>query len=138
MRNASDKPEFLEAMSQDTDRFYAPGSAGDMYLRDMLDDLFSTGACYDRNVTDILSALFYNDKRVYDRFFREGVAYFQHGNEYWQETDANGLNLNKRGKEIFANGFAIETDGYRISKNFIERWFPRINEQMRRNIAGGA
>ena len=135
--NASDKPEFLWAMRDDTDQFYAPGSAGDMHLKDMLDDLFSTGAGYDRNVTDILSALFYNDKRVCDRFDREGVAYFQHGNEYWQATDGNGHNLNKRGKEIFANGFAIETDGYRISKDFIERWFPRINEQMKRSIAGG-
>lgn len=136
--DASGKLEFLGAMREDAYQFHAPGSAGDMHLRDMLDDLFSTGACYDRNVTDILSALFYNDTRVCNRFYREGVAYFQHGNDYWRATTADGRDLNKRGKEIFANCFAIETDGYRISMNFIERWFPRINEQMKRSIAGGA
>ena len=135
--NASDKPEFLRAMNEDAEKFYDSGGDGDMHLKDMLDDLFSTGACYDRNVTDILSALFCNDERVRWRFNIEGVAFFRHKNDYWQAKDANGRYLNMRGKEIFANWFALETDGHQVSRNFIERWFPQINEQAKGSIAGG-
>ena len=136
--SASDKPEFTAAMHETINRYIGQGETGRMLLGDMLDDLFSTGACYDRNVTDVLSALFTNDDRVTTRFLNEGIAYFGHCDKYWKATDMYGRSLNKRGKELFANCFAIETDGYRISKDFVERWFPQISEQMRRIISGGA
>lgn len=142
MGSPSGSPAFLAAMEQDRQSFDASSPGGCLRMADMLDDLFNTGACYDRNVTDILSALFRNDAVVLNRFTQESitgyVAYYQHDtNTYWDKCDMNGNSLNLRGKEIFANCFAIETDGYRISRDFVERWFPNVFAQMQTQLSGG-
>ncbi len=140
--SVSSKQEFWEAMRKDAQKFFESKGAGSMHVNDMLDDLFSSGAGYDRNVTDILSAVlsFNKDlhKYVMERFAKEGIAFFGHDiDEYWDRKDIYGRSLNLRGKEVFANCFAIETDGYQISMNFIEQWFPNISEQMKSIINGG-
>lgn len=138
----SGSPAFLAAMEQDRRAFDISSPDGRLRMADMLDDLFNTGACYDRNVTDILSALFRNAPVILARFRQESVtdyvAYYQHEtNTYWDKCDMNGNSLNMRGKEIFANCFAIETDGYRISRDFVERWFPNVYAQMQEHLMGG-
>lgn len=139
--SVSGSPEFLAAMNRDLLMYNQSTAEGRLKMVDMLDDLFNTGACFDRNVTDILSAFFRNDVRVINRFDQESVtgyvAYYKHGNNYWDKCDADGKSLNLRGKEIFANCFAIETDCYRISHDFVERWFPNTFARMQILLTGG-
>ncbi len=141
--NASDSPSFVSAIESVSAKFNPKTTTGRQQLQEMLDDAFSTGACYDRNVTDIISALLLNDPIVVNRFHEESVtgyvAYYQHDTaEYWNLVDkSTGKSYNMRGKDTFANLFAIETDGYRISKNFVERWFPEIIEEFNRQLDGG-
>lgn len=126
----SGSDSFIGAVQNETGRFDSKTPEGLMNLHDMLDDLFSTGACYDRNVTDIISALLINDPVVTKRFEDECVtgyvANYTHDDNYWKATDQYGKSFHKREKEIFANSFAIETDRYRTSVDFVERWFPSI------------
>lgn len=132
MGSASNSPEFISAMDSTASSFDTNTPEGRQHLEDMLDDAFSTGACFDRNVTDIISALLVNNPIVEQRFASESetgyVANYKHKTDYWHEVDENGNLRNTRGSEIFANLFAIETDQYRISRNFVERWFPEITD----------
>lgn len=136
MGTRSDSAAFLQAMEKECGKYDTSTASGNLNMKEMLDDLFNTGACYDRNVTDILSALFRNHPTIQTRFDKECVtgyvAYYMHSNDYWDACDENGQSYNKRGKEVFANLFAIVTDNYRISVNFVERWFPDINGEMAR------
>lgn len=132
MGKVSSSPEFISAMDSAASKFDSNTPEGRQRLSDMLDDAFNTGACNDRNVTDIISALLINDPTVERRFFSESqsgyIANYKHDNRYWFELDDKGESRNTRGSEIFANLFAIETDQYRISKNFVERWFSEITD----------
>lgn len=119
------------AARYNTDTFY-----GQMMLNDMLDDAFSTGAAFDRNITDIISALTHNDPIVIRRFTEEGVAYYRHQNDYWDRQLQDGTDAGMREKDSFANIFAIETGSYRISTNFAERWFPQLSEALRDSVGG--
>ena len=136
MGTRSDSAAFLQAMEKECGKYDTSTASGNLNMKEMLDDLFNTGACYDRNVTDILSALFRNHPTIQTRFDKECVtgyvAYYMHSNDYWDACDENGQSYNKRSKEVFANLFAIVTDNYRISVNFVERWFPDINGEMAR------
>ena len=136
MGTPSDTAAFLQAMEKECGKYDTSTAIGNLNMEEMLDDLFNTGACFDRNVTDILSALFRNHPIIQARFDKECVtgyvAYYMHNNDYWDACDENGQSYNKRSKEIFANLFAIVTDNYRISVNFVERWFPDINGEMAR------
>ena len=119
------------AARYNTDTFY-----GQMMLNDMLDDAFSTGAAFDRNITDIISALTHNNPIVIRRFTEEGVAYYRHQNDYWDRQLQDGTDAGMREKDSFANIFAIETGSYRISTNFAERWFPQLSEALRDSVGG--
>ena len=105
-------------------------------LNDMLDDAFSTGAAFDRNITDIISALTMNHPTVVNRFNDEDVAYYRHKDGYWNRRNENGTNAGMREKDSFANVFAIETGNYRISTNFVERWFPELSIALRQSVEG--
>ena len=126
MGTISSNCDFQAAFEQTVQQLNLATPQGRAFLRDILDDAFSTGAAYDLNVTDIISALTMNDSSVVREFYEENVAYYRHENHYWGATTYDGTSLRKREKEIFANIFAIETDNYRISRNFIERWFPQL------------
>ncbi len=130
MGKVSNSPEFISAMDSVASKFDSNTTEGRQRLNDMLDDAFNTGACFDRNVTDIISALLVNNPTVEQRFESESktgyVANYKHDTDYWHELDEHGNPRNTRGSEIFANLFAIETDQYRISRNFVERWFPEV------------
>lgn len=127
---------FRQAFSDVASRYNADTPNGQMLLNDMLDDAFSTGAAFDRNVTDIISALTLNHPIVVNRFDEEDVAYYRHRDDYWNRTLADGSNAGMREKDSYANIFAIATGNYRISTNFIERWFPELSEALRQGIGG--
>ena len=134
MGAVSSNLHFQKAFDKTVQQLDLSTPQGRVNLRDILDDAFSTGAAFDRNVTDIISALTLNDPVVVDEFYEENVPYYKHDNDYWNATFYNGSSMRKRQKEIFANIFAIETDNYRISRNFIERWFPQLVESFASSI----
>ena len=59
---------FRQAFSDAAARYSTDTPHGRMMLNDMLDDAFSTGAAFDRNITDIISALTHNNPVVVRRF----------------------------------------------------------------------
>ena len=127
---------FRQAFSDAAARYSTDTPHGRMMLNDMLDDAFSTGAAFDRNITDLISALTHNDPVVVRRFTEEGIAYYRHQNDYWNRQLQDGTNAGMREKDSFANIFAIETGSYRISTNFAERWFPQLSEALRDSVGG--
>lgn len=127
---------FRQAFSDTAARYSTDTPHGRMMLNDMLDDAFSTGAAFDRNITDIISALTHNNPVVVRRFTEEGIAYYRHQNDYWDRQLRDGTNAGMREKDSFANIFAIETGSYRISTNFAERWFPQLSKALRDSIGG--
>ena len=127
---------FRQAFSDAAARYSTDTLHGRMMLNDMLDDAFSTGAAFDRNITDIISALTHNNPVVVRRFTEEGIAYYRHQNDYWDRQLRDGTNAGMREKDSFANIFAIETGSYRISTNFAERWFPQLSKALRDSIGG--
>lgn len=127
---------FTQAFANTASRYSTNTLEGKRLLNDMLDDAFSTGAAFDRNVTDIISALTMNDSIVVNRFDNENVAYYRHRDAYWKRSNADGTSAGMREKDSFANIFAIETGNYRISTNFVERWFPELSIALRQSIEG--
>lgn len=119
---------FSQAFENVVARYNPDTLDGKRLLNDMLDDAMSTGAAFDRNITDIISAITTNNTMVVQRFINENISkrYFHHGDDYWKRLNVNGMPDETGKKETFANLFAIETGGYRISVNFIERWFPEL------------
>ena len=121
----SSTSEFRTAMQEDMQKFL--GQEGTTLKSKMLDDLASTDAIYDRAVSDILSGMFLNDEDIERRYMDEGVAYYSHSNEYWQNGPDNAV-----GKEFFANAFRIYSDGTRSdSAEFIEKYFPNISAEVK-------
>lgn len=127
---------FTQAFANTASHYSANTLEGRRLLNDMLDDAFSTGAAFDRNVTDIISALTLNNPIVVNRFDDENVAYYRHRDAYWNRRNADGTDAGMREKDSFANVFAIETANYRISTNFVERWFPELPIALRQNVEG--
>lgn len=132
----STRTTFSQAFANAASRYNANTLEGRRLLNDMLDDAFSTGAAFDRNVTDIISALTLNNPIVVNRFDDENVAYYRHRDAYWNRRNADGTDAGMREKDSFANVFAIETANYRISTNFVERWFPELPIALRQNVEG--
>ena len=127
---------FIDAFDTVAKHFDPNTLEGKKELNDMLDDAFSTGAAYDRNISDIISALTMNNSFVVKRFFDENVAFYSHGNDYWNRVNSNGSYAGMREKDSFANIFAIETGNYRISTNFAERWFPELIIALKQSVGG--
>ena len=112
-------------MQEDMQKFL--GQEGTTLKSEMLDDLASSDAIYDRAVSDILSGMFLNDEDVERRYMDEGVAYYSHSNEYWQNGPDNAV-----GKEFFANAFRLYSDGTRSdSAEFIEKYFPNVSAEVK-------
>lgn len=132
----STAPAFSQAFANAASRYNADTPEGKRLLNDMLDDAFSTGAAYDRNITDIVSALTMNHPIVLGRFNAENIAYYRHENTYWNRAKDDGTYAGMREKDSFANIFAIETGSYRISTNFAERWFPELTVALRQSVEG--
>ena len=132
----STEAAFTQAFANAASRYNANTLEGRRLLNDMLDDAFSTGAAFDRNVTDIISALTLNNPIVVNKFDDENVAYYRHRDAYWNRRNADGTNAGMREKDSFANVFAIETGNYLISTNFVERWFPELSIALRQSVEG--
>lgn len=118
--------DFVFALDADIDKVLS----NDM-KEQMLDDLTSSDAFYDRSVSDILSGAFLNDDDIVMRYFDEGVPYYRHTNDYWEYGPANACE-----KETFANLFRIYSDSGRSdSKEFVEKYFPNTCEQFKASLS---
>jgi hypothetical protein len=113
----SESAEFVSAVLSDKSLYDRETTEGRERFDRMMNDAFSSGAVYDRMVSDNMSALFQNDPEVIIRFRNEGIPYYQHSNEYWNR----GLN---RENEIFANIFSIQTNGDLDSLGFMNNYMP--------------
>lgn len=118
--------DFIFALDSDIDKILS----NDM-KEQMLDDLASSDAFYDRSVSDILSGAFLNDEDIVMRYYDEGVPYYRHTNDYWEYGPANACE-----KEMFANLFRIYSDSSRVdSKAFVEKYFPNACEQFKASLS---
>lgn len=114
--------DFINAVQSDLLSMDKSTHEGRARMNEMLDDAFSTGAAFDRNVSDIISAVFVNDPEIIQRFYLEGVPYYQHSNDYWARPFS-------REAEIYANNGAVQCSNERISKDFLERYFSHTYNQ---------
>ena len=127
--DVSSDPQFVDAMELDAEKF--EGIDGEELKSEMLDELASTDAIFDRAVSDILSGMFLNDEDIMDRYDEEGVSYYMHSNEYWTNGPKNAI-----GKELFANMFRIYSDPSRTdSVAFVEKYFPNASAQFKRELS---
>lgn len=119
----SAKKEFVDAFKADCDKYSLPTGECADNTSILINDLMSgSTAKYDRCISDILSATFYNDTKIRLAYDQEGLSYYSHNNGYWFE----GRN---RENEVFANMFAIysNSDTNSDSVRFIETKFPNVS-----------
>lgn len=122
--------EFKDAMMLDLESFDRSTESGKEKFEEMLNDLMSSDAAYDRAVSDNMSAYFKNDPEVVKRYLSEGIAYYGHESDYW-ETEGN------REAEIYANSFSMSAQNTADSCAFMEKYFPHTWEQFKQSLEGG-
>lgn len=125
--NVSDTYEFREAMSKDLANYDRSTEVGRQNFDRMINDLMSSDAAFDRAVSDNMSAYFKNDPEVVQRYFDEGIDYYQHDNSYW-------LRHGNREAEIYANSFGMMAQDNKASCEFMERYFPNTWEQFKKML----
>lgn len=116
--DASNSFEFVNAIEKDKTGILCDALCMDQ----MLDDLFSCDAAYDRCVSDILSGFFENDPKIRRRYDGERIGYWHHTDDYWSGVKGPP---NAVGKETFANLFSIySAENRNDSVAFLEKHFP--------------
>ena len=118
----SRSPDFSNAMASDLAQMDRSTPEGRMRFNEMMDDAFNSGAAYDRNVSDIMNGMFFNDPEMTKRFYDESVPCYTHPDDYW----ATPFN---REAETYADMGAVKCSGDRISNNFLERYYPNTYNQ---------
>lgn len=114
--------DFAMALESDIDNILSTDAK-----EQMLDELASADAIFDRSVSDILSGAFMNDEDIMNRYYDEYAPYYSHSNEYWKYGPDNA-----RERETFANLFRIYADSDRAdSKAFVEKYFSNTCEQFK-------
>lgn len=116
--DVSNSFEFVNAIGKDKTNILCDK----LRMNQMLNDLFSCDAAYDRCVSDILSGFFDNDPRIKKRYNYEFIGYWCHTNDYWSGVKGPP---NAIGKETFANLFSVYSAENRDeSIAFLEKYFP--------------
>ena len=87
----------------------------------------SSDAAFDRAVSDNMSAYFKNDPEVVQRYFDEGIDYYQHDNSYWSRHGS-------REAEIYANSFSMMAQDNKASCEFMERYFQNTWKQFKKML----
>ena len=118
----SQSPAFVNAYRKDCENLDITTWDGAQSTNKMLTELMNgESAKYDRCISDILSATYNNDPLIENRYFSEGLSYYQHDNSYW----ARGQN---RENEVFANLFAIYSNNDIETIYFISKHFPNTDK----------
>lgn len=117
----SQSPAFVAAYQKDCENLDITTWDGARNTNKLLTELMNgESAKYDRCISDILSATYKNDLLIQNRFFSEGLSYYQHDNQYWDR----GRN---RENEVFANLFAIYSNNDTETVEFISKNFPNTD-----------
>lgn len=121
---------FREAISSDLAIYDRNTKLGRQNFDNMMDELMNSDAAYDRAISDNLSAYFENDPEIVQRYWDEGVDYYQHANSYWAE-DGN------REAEIYANSFSMSAQDNKASCEFMKKHFPNTWNCFINTLQGG-
>lgn len=123
----SDTYEFREAMSKDLANYDRSTEVGKQNFDKMMNDLMGSDAAFDRAVSDNMSAYFKNDPEIVQRYFDEGIDYYQHDNSYWSGH-------RNREAEIYANSFSMAAQDNKASCEFMQHHFPNTWEQFKKTL----
>lgn len=124
---------FKYAVQADRAWYNVSTDEGNIFLNEMLDDLSQSDAIYSAYVSDILSAIFYNDTKIRKMYAQNGVAYAHHDTDYWfGEGDNTPPSAVER--EVFANLFAIYSENSNVNTQFMQKWFPNISARFQAEI----
>lgn len=121
----SHSKNFVDAYYKDCQNLDISTSEGLTNTNMLLSELMNgESAKYDRCISDILSATYYNASIIRSSYNWEGLPYYQHDNQYWAHDK-------KRETEVFANLFAIYSNNDNESINFIKNNFPNTDRVFR-------
>lgn len=126
----SEQLEYLNAVYNDTLSLDFNDSSTKEYRDEMLDELFNSDVCYNRHVSDILSAVSRNDQELIHRYNIEGVPYYRHKNSYFDEG-------HNRENEIYADVMACISENDAETITFIKKYFPNIYEKTQESMKEG-
>lgn len=125
--DVSDTYEFRDAMAKDLEQYDRSTEVGKQNFDNMMDDLMGSDAAYDRAISDNMSAYFNNDPEIIQRYWDEGIDYYQHDNNYW-------LMPGNREAEIYANSFSMSAQDNKASCEFMQKHFPNTWEEFRKTL----
>ncbi len=125
--DVSDTYEFRDAMAKDLEQFDRSTEVGKQNFDNMMDDLMGSDAAYDRAISDNMSAYFKNDPEIIQRYWDEGIDYYQHDNNYW-------LMPGNREAEIYANSFSMSAQDNKASCEFMQKHFPNTWEEFKKTL----
>lgn len=125
----SENIDYLNAVYDDSVAYSYEMSSHNEKREEMLDELFSSDVCYNRHVSDILSAISRNHPEIVKRYYSENVSYYQHSNEYF----ARGHN---RENEIYADMMACIAENDTETINFLKKYYPNIYRETVKSIEG--
>lgn len=125
--DVSDTSEFRDAMNKDLAQYDRSTYDGRQNYDNMMNDLMSSDAAYDRAVSDNMSAYFKNDPEVVKRYWDEGVDYYQHNDYYWSRPG-------NREAEVYANCFSMAAQDNKDSCEFMQRHFPNTWDQFNKTL----
>lgn len=89
----------------------------------MIEEIINSDVADDRYVSDIMSAIFLNDKKIIKKYDDVGATFYGHDTEYWLEEKGPKKAVNK---EVFADVFAIYVENDKSSIFFVEKFLPNI------------
>ena len=125
--DVSDTYEFRDAMAKDLEQYDRSTEVGKQNFDNMMDDLMSSDAAYDRAISDNMSAYFKNDPEIIQRYWDEGIDYYQHDNNYWSMPG-------NREAEIYANSFSMSAQDNKASCEFMQKHFPNTWEEFKKTL----
>lgn len=123
----SERADYLNAVYDDTMLYETNGAEGGRAREEMLDELFSGDVCYDRCVSDIISAVTRNSPGVILRYAWEGVPYYKHSNRYFEKG-------HNRENEIYADMMACIGENKEETVAFLKKYFPNTYEATEKSI----
>lgn len=121
--------EYINAVYDDTMRLNFYDVSTKKYREEMLDEFFRGDVCYNPQVSDILSAVSRNSPELKSRFDQEGVVYYGHENDYFDE-------MHNKEIEIYADVMACIAENDAETIAFLQKYFPNIYKETRKSMGG--
>ncbi len=123
----SEQLQYINAVYDDTILYEGGMLKRNEALDEMLDELFSSDVCYNKYVSDVISATTKNNPKVIMRYAMEGVPYYRHKNSYFEQSK-------NRENEIYADIIACICENNEETLGFLEKYFPNSYKATTRSI----